>query len=100
MKRRKPYWEMTTEELREATKRYDREELGLPGKPLTRADQTLHARAARKRGRPLVGQGAKRVLVSIERGVLDQADATARKLRISRSELITRGIREVIAKVA
>lgn len=101
MKTRKPYWEMTTAELREATKQYDREELGLPGKPLTKADRKLHEEAARKgAGRPKVGQGAQRVLVSIERGVLKEADAAARKLHITRSQLVTRGLREMIAKVA
>lgn len=97
MKQKKPYWEMTTAELREATKEYDREELGLPGEPLTAADRALLARAARKRGRPKVGQGAKRVLVSVEQGLLAEADATASRLRISRSEFIARGLKAAIA---
>lgn len=46
MPQKKPFWEMTTAELREATKQYDREELGLPGKPLTAADRKLHVRAS------------------------------------------------------
>ena len=78
---------------------YDREELGLPGKPLSREGRALLDRAAKKRGRPRVGQGAQRVLVSIERGLLAQADSTAAKLHITRSELVTRGLRAVIACV-
>lgn len=53
--------------------------------------------AAKKRGRPKVGEGAKRVLVSIEQGLLAEADATASRLHVSRSELIARGLRAAIA---
>lgn len=95
------FMEMTDAERDAYVAKYDREEISLKDmKPLTKADQALLARAVRKPGRPKVGQGAKRVLVSIERSTLAQADAVARKLHISRSELIGRGIREVVAKVA
>lgn len=95
--KKKPYWEMTTAELRKATRKYDKEELGVPGSPLTAADRKLLARAARGPGRPKVGAGAKRVLVSIEARLLDQADDTARRLGLTRSELIARGLRSAIA---
>jgi hypothetical protein len=45
----KPYSQMTTAELREATRAYDREELGLLGKPLTAAQRKAF-RATGKRG--------------------------------------------------
>ena len=63
---RKRWSEMTTEELAEATKEYDRPMPGLPGKPLTAAQKKTHrdaARAAaerRKVGRPLKGEGTRR----------------------------------------
>jgi hypothetical protein len=80
--------------------KYDREDLSLDQlKPLSREDRRLHARAAR-RGRPRVGQGAKRVLVSVERGLLADADAAAHRLKISRSELVARGLRAAITLVA
>ncbi len=97
MKPKKPYWEMNTAELREATKQYDKEELGLPGKPLTAADKRLFAQA-RRRGRPPVGQGAEKIRISLERGLLKEADAAANRLHISRSELIARGLRSVLKK--
>jgi hypothetical protein len=97
MKPKKPYWEMNTAELREATKQYDQEELGLPGKPLTPADKQLLAKA-RRRGRPVVGQGAEKIRVSLERGLLKQADKEAKRLHISRSELIAQGLRSVLKK--
>lgn len=73
MPKRKRYSRLTTAQLRESTKDYNREwnGPGLPGKPLTAADRALHKRA---RGRPRVGKGAKIVPVSIERGLLSRAD--------------------------
>lgn len=99
-KSNKQYWEMNTAELREATKEYDAEELGLPGKPLSAKGRRLLDQASRKRGRPMVGKGAQRVLVSIEKDLLAKADATAERLQMSRSELIARGLRAAIACAA
>src|SRR5436190_22898705 len=54
------------------------------------------AAKARKAGRPVVGQGAERVLISIERGLLTEADAFAKRPGKSRSELIAEGLRRVM----
>ncbi|MCG3125508.1 MAG: hypothetical protein CHACPFDD_00331 [Phycisphaerae bacterium] len=54
-------------------------------------------RARRKRGRPTVGEGAKVVSVSIERRLLARADRLAKKKRVSRAALISRGLRAVLA---
>jgi hypothetical protein len=96
MQKRKGYSEMTTVELREATREYDREWTGpgLPGKPLTAKDKELHKRA---RGRPKIGNGAKIVPVSIERGLLSRADAFAKRHKIKRSEMVAEGLKLVMA---
>jgi hypothetical protein len=95
MPSRKAYSEMTTAELRQATRQYDRECTGpgLPGKPLTAADRALHRKA---RGRPMVGTGAKIVPVSIERTLLAQADAFAHRHNLKRSEMVAKGLRLVM----
>jgi hypothetical protein len=95
MPRRKRYSEMTTAQLRRATREYDRQYTGpgLPGKPLTAADRALHRKA---RGRPMVGKGAKIVPVSIERGLLAQADAFAQRNKLKRSEMVAQGLRLVM----
>ncbi len=95
MNNKKKYSEMTLAELRAATKQYDREELGLPGKPLTAYDRRLHAEA-RRRGRPRIGLGAEKIRVSVERELLGRADSEAKRLRISRSELIARSLRQTL----
>lgn len=97
--RRKPYDRMMTAELAEATQQYDREELGLPGRPLTLRDKALHRQArARKPGRPKYGQGAAAVTVSIERGLLKQADALAKRRKVGRSRLFAEGLQSVLSR--
>ena len=96
MPKRKRYSEMTSAQLREATREFDREYMGpgLPGKPLTVADRAVHRKA---RGRPMIGKGAKIVPVSIERGLLTRADAFARRHKLKRSEMVAQGLRLVMA---
>ena len=76
--------------------KYDREMSMDEFQPLSHEDRAVLERAAKKPGRPRVGQGAQRVLVSIERGLLAEADSTASKLHINRSELVARGLRAAI----
>jgi hypothetical protein len=96
-KRTKPYWEMTTEELREATKEYDRGMPGTPGKPLTSADRTLHSRANRKGGRPTTGSGVKVISLSVEKDLLARADVIAKQRGMSRSALIAKGLEAILS---
>jgi hypothetical protein len=97
--KRKRYQDMTLEELRAATKEFDAEHVGTPGKPLSPAMKARNAKAikaakaiARKRGRPKVGQGSASVMVSIERELLANADEIAAKEGMSRSEMIAQGL--------
>ena len=95
---RKKYQDMNLEELQAATREYDR-----PAKPkFLKAPEALakaerRARKAAKMGRPVVGEGATAVLISIERGLLKEADRTAKARKMTRSELIALGLRRVIA---
>jgi hypothetical protein len=61
---------MTTAELREATKEFDREFIGDTFRPPTPAERAGFERA-RKRGRPRNGQGAKTISVIIRACRLD-----------------------------
>jgi hypothetical protein len=67
-------------------------------KPLTREMREQERRAKRKRGRPRIGQGTKKVLVNVELTLLNQADAYARKEHVSRSQLFSRGLLAVLPK--
>jgi hypothetical protein len=81
---------------------FEREDLGpgLPGRPLNAAERKQWARIKRKlrRGRPTLGKGAKIVPVSIERGLLKEADAFARTHRLKRSQMVAEGLRLVMQR--
>lgn len=86
---------------------YEQYPQGFPSKPLRESDKALHrvARAkgrsvARAPGRPMVGKGAKIVPVSIERGLLKEADSFARRHKLKRSQMVAQGLRLVMQKAS
>jgi hypothetical protein len=97
--RQKPYWEMTATELAKATGDFDREGTILQTGPLTRKMKSRWVKAA-KRGRPRMGKGSKRVLISMEKGLLQRTDKLARRRGIGRSELIAEGLKTLFAKAS
>jgi hypothetical protein len=90
-----PYGKMTAGELDAEVAKFDREMIGLPGKPLTRAQRAQHRRA-RTMGRPITGKGAKRVTITMERELLGKVDSFARKNKISRSATIASGVKALL----
>ena len=95
--RRKPYDRMTTAELREATKEFDREDVGVPGKPLTPAQRAMYQKA-KKMGRPRKGAGSAVVGISIEKGLLKAADALAKRRKVGRSELFVAALQAELSR--
>lgn len=104
MAKHKPYEEMNTAELAQATAKYDEPWTGpgLPGKPLTAAQRAQHrqASARAKAGRPRIGGGAQIVPVSIERGLLRKVDAFAKRHDLKRSQMVAEGLRLVMRRRA
>jgi len=92
----KPYWKMTTAELREATKEFDKEFVGDTFGPPT-AEQRARFERARKRGRPQVGAGSKTISVTVEKQLLAKTDRMAKKLHLPRAALIARGLQAVVS---
>jgi hypothetical protein len=65
----------------------------------TPAEQAQLDRAlGRRPGRPKIGQGAKVVAVTMEKGFLGRVDAYAKKHSLKRAEMITRGLRLVMGE--
>ena len=64
--------------------------------PLTAAQRKQWARIKRKAGRPRIGKGAKIVPVSIERGLLKEADSFAKRHKLKRSQMVAEGLRLVM----
>ncbi len=90
------FMEMTDRQRDAEVANFDREFIGTPGKPLTPADRSQHRRARKKAGRPVVGKGAKRLMITMERELLSKADAYARKKKLSRSQLVARGVQVLL----
>jgi hypothetical protein len=101
-KPRKQYWDMTTAELAEATKEFDREDVGEGFGPMTAEAEAAWkvARRKRPRGRPRIGRGVKVVSVGIESGLLKRADRLAKKRGISRAKLVAEGLETVLGRGA
>jgi hypothetical protein len=80
---------------------FDRENVLGRARPPTPAEAAKLRKAVRrakaKRGRPRVGAGAERVLVTIERRLLRRADAKAKAVGSSRSQLVAKGLELVLA---
>lgn len=92
-KRRKPYWEMTADELAEATKEFDR--------PLPASRFRQMTKADRERWAQVKPKGRKRMksifLLDIDPALLGEASRFARRKGLTVSELFERGLRGVMA---
>jgi hypothetical protein len=95
--KKKPYDQMTADELAEATKEFDREFAYERAKPLTKAQRQMLARAGRRGGRPKIGQGAAVVNITVERGLLERADACTKANHLTRAKLVAIGLEAAIA---
>src|SRR5437764_12659232 len=84
----KPYWEMTTEELREATKQFDEEFVFERSKPLTPEMKARWERAKAKPARTDDGESEQTISVRLDKALLDRATALARKQRLSPDALV------------
>ena len=95
----KKYWEMNKTELAEATKEFDQEFIADKARPMTLKERR-EERLARRRGRPRIGKGAQKIHISLERGLVKQADKVAKQKGWCRSELIARALAAAIGRKA
>ena len=93
----KPYWEMTTEELGQATREFDEEFVADKAKPLTPEMQARWQRAKAKPARTGDGTGEQTIAVNLDNALLARCTALARRKRISRDALIARGLKAILA---
>ena len=71
-------------------------------RPLTPAERRRWDRIQKglQRGRPTIGAGAKILSVSIEQGLLEKADAFAKRHKLKRSQMVAQGLRLVMQRRA
>ncbi len=65
---------------------------------MTAAERRQWERAKRGPGRPRRGQGAVAISLTVERSLLDAADALAKRAGITRAALFERGLRALVAR--
>jgi len=65
-------------------------------RPLTAEARRALERAAGKGGRPRVGAGAKRINITVEKTLLDKADAYARRYGLSRAAVVAQGLKALV----
>ncbi len=91
----KRWEEMNAKQLAAATAEFDGSVIDRT-RPMNAAERARWKAAKGKRGRPRVGKGAKAVSVTIEAGLLEKADRMAKKMGLTRAQLIARGLVEVL----
>ena len=86
------YGRMDAAELDGEVAKFDQEFIAETAKALTAKERVRDWNARQKRGRPQVGSGARRVLITIESSLLRRSDRYADKHGLTRSALIARGL--------
>jgi hypothetical protein len=99
-KRKKKYWNMTTDELAEATREFDQEGVAETFRPMTPAEEAAWQSAVHKQpaDRTTDGKDVKVISLGIQSGLLKRADAVAKKRGISRAKLVAEALEVVLAK--
>lgn len=88
---------LTRAELEAMAAEFDREFIADTFGPPPAKVVTQLKRAAGKRGRPRIGDGTRAISVTIEKSLLKQIDALAKRSSTPRTQLIARGLRAVLA---
>ena len=87
---------MRRDELDAMVAEFDREFIADSFGPMTGEARRRHLRAKRRRGRPQVGSGSRRISVTVEKELLAKTDRLAKRLGVSRAKLIAVGLWKVI----
>lgn len=84
----KPYWEMTTKELAEATKHFDREFVVDEFRPMTPEERAEWQRIQRKLRKSPAERRPRRLSIQLPQYLVKQLDALVKHWRFSRSEVV------------
>jgi hypothetical protein len=95
--KQKPYWEMTTEELAEATREFDADAPAVKGRRLTGKERASWERAMSKDARSIFIKRREAFTFELDPDLVKQLDAVAKRKHLSRSEALERGLRSLMA---
>jgi hypothetical protein len=91
----KPYWQMSTEELQETTADFDDEFVAEAAKPMSPQMRRRWERA-RAKASGKEKSSVETISVRLNRSLLYQCTALAKKKHVSRDALIARGLRAIL----
>ena len=94
----KSYSQTNPKDLSKTTEQFNKPFVIDESRPLNSAERAQWQRVRRKRGRPKVGKGFKRVSLSLEQDLLGRVTSLAKKRGISRSSLIALVLTEALAQ--
>jgi hypothetical protein len=69
-------------------------------RPLNAGERKRWGKFQEKLGRPRIGRGSKAISLTLEKGLLEQADAFARRHGLSRSQLVAESLLDKIGRAA
>ena len=69
-------------------------------RPLNANERRQWRRFKAKMGRPKIGKGAKTISLTVEKTLLKQADAYAKQHRISRAQVVAKGLKAILGSAA
>jgi hypothetical protein len=69
-------------------------------RPLNASERRQWRRFKAKMGRPKIGKGAKTISLTMEKDLLKQADAYAKRHKISRAQLVAKGLKAILGSAA
>jgi hypothetical protein len=95
-----PYNTMTAEELERETAHYEQEIPDSRIRPLTVSERAEERKARRRPGRPTIGKGSEKINITIERGLLREADQLAKRHGSSRSRIIAMALCTLLGRKA
>jgi hypothetical protein len=97
-KKSESFFNLSAAERHKAVKEFDRERLFEESRPLSPKGKVLWDLAKRRRGRPRLGTGAVKVLVTFDPRLLERVDAYAKEENLKRSQLIARALVKEIGR--
>ena len=98
--KQKKFQALSDRQKTQAVREFDREFVVDTFRPLTAAERLRWRHIKRRPGRPRNGRGVKIISLSVEKELLKQSDALAKRLGISRAGLIARGLKRELADAA
>ena len=97
---KRSFFDLTPSERDAEVRKSDRRQSMDKLRPMSARNKLLWEAAQRRRGRPRLGTGAVKVLVTLDPTLLEQADRYAKLQHLKRSQLISRALKNEMKRAS